>query len=112
MSEFNNLGARLKISIIINNKACRPIRKTVVYTHIYGNKNHVGLCLQGSGGLRMCGSQNGLEYSSNLFLDDGRLVFYQAFGVDLSFKRCGMLVEGLSVYYRYCAPQRINTISL
>ncbi len=68
------------MSINFNNKACRPVPTMRIYTV---NRNRVDLCLQGSGDLRMCGSQTGPEYRSNsVFLDD-LLMFYQAFGVNL-----------------------------
>ncbi len=64
-------------------------------------------CLQGSGHLRMCGSQMDQKIGSGLLFHDDLLMFYQAFGVSLSFDRCGMLVAGgpyTSV--RYCASIR------
>ena len=41
-------------SINFNNKPCRPVPTIRIYTV---NRNRVDLCLQGSGDLRMCGSQ-------------------------------------------------------
>ena len=41
------------------------------------------LCLQGSGYLRMCGSQTDWNTARNLVFLDDLLFFYQAFGVNL-----------------------------
>ncbi len=86
--ECKGLGARLKIS---KGKACGLLPTTVVYMHIYGNRNHMDLCSQGSANLCMSGN----------LLDD-LMIFYQAFGVTMSFNRCGtcMFVDGggLNVY--------------
>ncbi len=47
----------------LNNKVCHPVPTTVV--HIYSNRNHVDLSLQGSGHLRMCSSQTAWTIDSN-----------------------------------------------
>ncbi len=51
-------------SINFNNKACHlvPTIRIPVYTV---NRNHVDLCLQGSGDLHMCGSQTVWNKASN-----------------------------------------------
>ena len=77
----------------------------MVYTRIYGNRDHMDLCLQGSGDLHMCGSQMDRNIAHSrilLFLDD-LLMFYQAFGVNLSLDRCGMFCcwRGLRFYSVY-----------
>ncbi len=41
------------------------------------------LCLQGSGDLRMCGSQRDRNTARILMFLDNLLMFYQAFGVNL-----------------------------
>ncbi len=68
-------------------------------THIYGNRgnrNHVDLSLQGRGDLRMCGSQTDQNITQILLFLDDLLMFYQAFGINVSFNRCDMFVaEGL-----------------
>ncbi len=64
-----------------NNKVCRPMPTTVVYS---GNRNHINLCLQGSGDLRMCGSQTDWNITLILMLIGDLLTFHHAFGVNLS----------------------------
>ena len=80
---------------------------TICILNIYGNnKNHVDFCLQGSGDLCMCCSQrdqNNYITQILLFLDN-LLMFYPAFGVNLSLNRCGMFVAGRAcTSIRYCA---------
>ncbi len=71
--ECKGLGARLTD---VNNKACHPVPTTVVYMHIYGTRNHVDLCLQENGDLRMCDSQTDQKiFQILLFLGD-LLMFY------------------------------------
>ena len=60
LRECKGLGACLKK---FDNKACRLVSTTVVYTHIYGKRNYVDLCLQRSGKFAQ---PNGLEYRSNV----------------------------------------------
>ncbi len=109
MHKSKGLGAHLKK---VNNTACRPVSTTVVYTHTYGNRNHMDLCLPGSGGLRMCSSQTIRNITHILLFLDNLLMFYQAFGVNLSFNhvnRCGIFVVGVAcTSIGHCASIRTN----
>ncbi len=90
-----------------NNKACCPVPTTGVYTHIYGNRNHMDLCLQGRCNLRMSDNQTEQNIAQILLFLDDPSMFYQAFGVSLSFNRRGMFVAGGScASIRYCTSIR------
>ena len=109
MRECKGLGARL---INFNNTACCLLPIIVVYIHIYGNMKHMDLCLQGSGDLHMRGSQTDQNITRILLFLDDLLIFYQAFGVNLSFNRCGMFVAGgTCMSIRYCASIRTYAVS-
>ena len=69
-------------SINFNNKAYRPVPTIRIYMV---NRNHMDLCLQGSGDLRKCGSQT--DQNIALFLDDVSM-FYEAFCVNLMWHVC------------------------
>ncbi len=92
-----------------NNKACHPVPKPVV---------SVFTVTMVTGTTWTVWQPNRPEYRSNFTVssNDNLLVFYQAFGVDLSFNRsCGtsMFVAGggLRVNYRsYCTSIRTYSV--
>ncbi len=82
-------------------KACHLVPTTVV------------LCIFRSSDVHMCVSQTDWNITRIWpFLNDF-LMFYQAFGVNLSFDRCGMFVAGgACVFIRYRASNRSYTVSV
>ena len=109
------MGARASVRSAyknFNNKAYCLVPTTVVYMHIYGSRNHMDPCLQGSGDLCMCGSQTDQNIAQILPFLDNLLMFYQAVGVNLSFNRCDMFVAGgACAFIRYCASIRTYLVS-
>ncbi len=90
---MQGLGCKFKK---FNNKDCRAV-PTILIKHIfniYGDRNHVNLCLQGSGDLRMYSSQTDQNIAQILLFLDDLLMSYQTFSVTLSFIRCGIFVAG------------------
>ena len=86
-----DLGACLKFSTI---KSVIPYLQQWygIYTHTHIQRINLDFCLQGSGDLRNCCSQTEENIAWILVLPADILMSYQAFAVNLSFNRCGMLL--------------------
>ena len=82
---------------------------TCVFTHVIYtvNRNRVDLCLQASGGLRMCGSQTDRNTAQILVFLDDLLMFYQQFGVNLMW--C-VFAAGVCASMRACACIRTYSV--
>ncbi len=62
---------------------------------VTGTTNDLDVCLLGSADLHMCCSQMDQNIAGILFFLNNLLMFYQAFGLNLSFNHeCGMFVAG------------------
>ncbi len=105
MREWKGLGVRLKISIM--KPVIRYLQHYSVYTRTYDIRNmwtfvykEVEICA--SAAARRTGIS--LEFYCFFTFLDSLFMFYQAFGVNLSFNRCDIFLSGGScMSIRYCA---------